>query len=95
MDAAEDYLESCAQVTVDIEVVESLLGSESLEVSLRYVLKHSTGGGRNISSSSIQKRSRTALWQAEDDGWRVREETVHGKKVGKTSGMSLSIKELG
>ena len=70
-----------SQVTVDIEVVESLLRPENLEVSVRYVLK-------------LHQRSRTTLWQAEDDGWRVREETVHGKRVGKTSGMTLSIKEL-
>ena len=39
MDAVEDYLESCAQVIVDIEVVERLLRPEDLEVSLRFVLK--------------------------------------------------------
>ena len=48
MDAVEDYLESCAQVRVDIEVVESLQRSENLEVSLKYVLKHATGRGSNI-----------------------------------------------
>ena len=42
IDAVKDYLESCAQVTVDIEVVESLLRPENLEVSLRYVLKYAT-----------------------------------------------------
>ena len=52
IDAVEDYLESCAQVIVDIEVVESLLRPENLEVSLRYVLKHSTRRGSNFSSSS-------------------------------------------
>ena len=34
MDAVEDYLESCAKVKVDIEVVERLLRPENLEVSL-------------------------------------------------------------
>ena len=34
MDAVEDYLESCAQVIVDIDVVERLLRPENLEVSL-------------------------------------------------------------
>ena len=48
VDAVEDYLESCAQVIVDIEVVESLLRPENLEVSLRYVLKHATRRGSNI-----------------------------------------------
>ena len=46
MDAVEDYLEICAQVKVDIEVVESLLRPENPEVSLRYVLKHSTRRGK-------------------------------------------------
>ena len=62
---------------MDIEVVESLLRPENLEVSLRYVLKHATTRGSNFSSSSIHQKSRTTLWQAEDVGWRVREETVH------------------
>ena len=35
------------------------------------------------------ERSRTTLWQPKDDGWRVRTETVHGKRVGKTSGMII------
>ena len=48
MDAVEDYLENCAQVKVDFEVVESLLRPENLEVSPRYVLKHSTTRGSNI-----------------------------------------------
>ena len=43
----EDYLESC-EVIVDIEVVDRLLRSENLKVSLRYVLKHATGSGSNI-----------------------------------------------
>ena len=48
MDTAEDYLEHCAQVKVDIEVVESLLKPENVEVSLRCTLKYSTRGGSNI-----------------------------------------------
>ena len=47
-DAAEDYLEKCAQVTVKIDLVESLLKPENLEVSLRYVLKHANYGSSNI-----------------------------------------------
>ena len=47
MDAVEDYLESCAHVIVDIDVVESLVTPANLEVSLRYV-KHSTRRGSNI-----------------------------------------------
>ena len=95
MDAVEDYLESCAQVKVDIEVVESLLRPENLEVSLRYVLKHATRRGSNIFQLFDTSESRTTLWQAEDVGWRVREETVHGKGMGKTSGITLGIRELG
>ena len=48
MDAVEDYLENCAQVKVDLEVVESLLMPENLEISVRYILKHSTRRGSNI-----------------------------------------------
>ena len=47
-DAVEDYLEKCAQVIVKIDLVESLLRPENLEVSLRYVLKHANYGGSNI-----------------------------------------------
>ena len=47
-DAVEDYLESCAQVIVDIDLVERVQKSENLEVSLRYVLKHATSSGSNI-----------------------------------------------
>ena len=95
MDAVGDYLESCAQVIVDIEVVESLLRPENLEDSLRYVLKHALEEAALFSSSSIHQKGRTTLWQAEDDGWRVMEETLHGKRMGKTNGMTLCVKDLG
>ena len=45
MEAVEDNLENCAHVKVDIEVLESLLKPENLEVSLRSVLKCSTRRG--------------------------------------------------
>ena len=48
VDAVEDYLEKCAQVIVKIDLVESLLRPENLEVSLRNVLKHANYGGSNI-----------------------------------------------
>ena len=48
MDAVEDYLESCAQNVVDIDVVEKLLRPDNFEVSLKYVLKHATRRGSNI-----------------------------------------------
>ena len=82
MDAVEDYLESCAQIKVDIEVVERLLRPENLEVSLRYVSKHATEEAATFSRSSTHQKSRTTSWQAEDDGWKVREETVHGRRMG-------------
>ena len=93
MEAMEDYLENCAHVKVDIKVLEILLKPENLEVSPRYVLKYSTRTPAIFSSSSTHQRSRTTSWQVEDDGWRVKEKMVHGKRVGKTSGMILSIKE--
>ena len=40
IDEVEDYLEKCAHVRVKIDLVESLLRPENLEVSLWYVLKH-------------------------------------------------------
>ena len=92
IDAVEDYLESCAQVKVDIDVVERLLRPENFEVSLRYVLKHAAGRGSNI-FHLFDTKSRTTLSQTEDDGWKVREETVRGRRMGKTSGTTLSIKE--
>ena len=44
----EDYLENYAQVLLEIELVESLLRPENLEVSLRYVLKHATYRCSNV-----------------------------------------------
>ena len=76
IDAVEDYLASCAHVIVEIELVESLLRPEKIEVSLRYVLKHANYGGAEISSSSsTQQKSRITLLQA-DDSWKVRGETT-------------------
>ena len=49
--AVEDYLESFAQVIVDIDVAERLSRPENLEVSLRYVLKHAKLKGAAIFSS--------------------------------------------
>ena len=93
-DAVEDYLANCAQFIVDIELVESLLRPEDLEVSLRYVLMHATYRAATSSSSSAHQKSRITLWQAEGDGWKVREETMRGRRMGETSGTTLGIKEL-
>ena len=72
MEAVDDYLDNCAHVKVDIEVLESLLKPENQEVSLRYFLKCSTRK-TIFSGSSTHQRSRTTSWQAEDDGWKVKE----------------------
>ena len=93
IDAVEDYLESCAQVIVEIELVESLLRPENLEVSFRYVLKHATSRSSNIFQLfSTSEKAESLLWQA-DDGWKVREETMRGRRMGETSGTTLGIKE--
>ena len=55
IDAVEDYLESCAQVIVDIDVVERLRRPENLEVSMRYVLKHATSRRRRIAFENLAK----------------------------------------
>ena len=94
MDAVVEYLENCSQIEVDIEVVESLLKPESRQVSPRYLLKHSTRDRKIFQFFDTSEKPRTTLWQAEHDLWRVIGDTVHGKRVGKTSGMILSIKEL-
>ena len=93
--AVEDYLEKCAQVIVKIDLVESLLMPENLEVSSRNVLKHANYGVAISSSSSAQQKSRITSLQAEDDGWKVRGETMRGRRVGETSGTTLGIKEQG
>ena len=62
-DAVEDYLESCAQDIVDLDVVERLLKPENLEVSLRYVLKHATCRGSG-------KKKEHYVWLAGPDGKR-------------------------
>ena len=48
MEAAEDYLESCANVKVYIQTLERLMEPENREISPRYILKYSTRGGSNI-----------------------------------------------
>ena len=48
MEAAEDYLENCANMKVDIEVLDRLVEPENRKISLRYILKYSTREGSNI-----------------------------------------------
>ena len=65
---------------VDVEALERLMEPEEVVAAI-------------FSSTSTEKRKRTISWQAENDGWRVRERRYPCKKVGKMSGMTLSIKE--
>ena len=93
MEAAEDYLENCARVKVDIEVLESLLKPENLEVSLRYVLKYLTRRGTNI-FQLFDTSEKPNHFVASRRRWLESQgKMVQGKRVGKTSGMILSIKE--
>ena len=86
IDAVEDYLETCAQVKVKIDFVESLPRPENLEVSSRYVLEHANNGSSNIFQlfDTAEKAESPRWLQAEDDGWKV---------SGETSGTTLGIKE--
>ena len=94
MEGAEDFLENCANMKVNIEVLERLIEPDNLEISLRYILKYSTRGGSNVFySSSTHQRNRATSWQSEKRWLEGQGKTVHSKRVGKTSGMILSIKE--
>ena len=86
MDAVEDCLENCAQVKVDIEVAESLLKRENLDVSLRYVLKHSMRGGSNIFQLFDTSEKPKHIVASRRRWLESQGKTVHGKRVGKTSG---------
>ena len=48
MRAVENYLESSADIKLDVEVLERLIAPEEKEVCLSYVLKYSTRRGSNI-----------------------------------------------
>ena len=87
IDAVEDYLENCAQVIVENDLVENLLRPENLEVSLKVRLEaRNLQGAATFSSSSTHQNSRITFWQAEDDGWKVREVTMRSRRMGETSG---------
>ena len=93
MEVVEDYLQNCAHVTVDIEVLESLLKPENLEVTPRYVLKYSTRRGSNI-FQLIDTSEKPTQFEASRRRWLESQgKMVHGKRVGKTSGMIVNIKE--
>ena len=86
LEAAEDYLENCANMKVDIEVLERLMEPENREISLRYTLKYSTRGGSNIFQlfDTSEKQDR---FVATRKRWlESRRKAVHSKRVGKTTG---------
>ena len=82
MEAVEDYLKKWAHVKVDIEVLESLLKPENLEVSERYVPSTQREEAAICSCSLTHHRSRNSSWQAEDDGWRVMEKWFTARECG-------------
>ena len=94
IDAVEDYLESCAQVTVYIDLVESLLSPENLEVSLRYVLKHATSRGSNI-FQLFDTSEKTIHFVASRRRWLERQESddARQEKGRNACGTTLGIKE--
>ena len=48
MGAVKEYLETCADIKVDIEALDRLIETEDEKVCLRYILKYVTRGGSNI-----------------------------------------------
>ena len=87
MEAAEDYLENCANMKVDIEVLER---SRDLSGTSRSTRREEAA---IFSSSSTHQRNRTTSWQTEKDGLRVRGKTVHSKRVGKNEWHDMRTKE--
>ena len=78
---------------VDTEVLERLLKPENLEVSLRYVQKYSTRRGSNV-FQFYDTSEKPNHFVASGRRWLESQgKMVHGKRVGKTSGTILSIKE--
>ena len=73
MRAVENYLESSADIKVDVGVLERLIEPEVEKVCLRYILKYSTRRGSNISWTLTQARKRTISWQTEGVGWSTKE----------------------
>ena len=76
------------------DLLESLLRARNLEVSLRYVLKHANYGCSNVFQLfDTTEKAESPRCKAEDDGWKVRGETMRGRTVRETSGTTLGIKE--
>ena len=75
------------------EALQRLVEPEKQEISLRYILKYSTRGCSNIFQLVDTSERQDHFVANRKTGWRVRERTLHSKRVGKTSGMKLSIRE--
>ena len=56
MGPVEDNLEKCVNTKVDIEGLGRLMEPENAEVSLRFILKYATRGGRKDHCVEIRKR---------------------------------------
>ena len=93
MEAAEDYLENCANMKVDNEAFERPTEPENREISPWCVLEYSTRGGSNI-FQLIDTSERQDHFVANRKRWLESQgKTLHSKRVGKTSCMILSITE--
>ena len=93
VDAVEDYMENCAQVKVDVEVVESLSRPDNLEVSPRYVLKHTTRRGSNIFQLFDSSEKPNHLVASRRRWLESQGRDAARQASGKMSGMTWSIKE--
>ena len=81
----EDYLENCAHVKVDSEVLESLLKPENPRLD---------DERRQLFFQLFDTSEKPNHFVASRRRWLESQGTmVHGKRVGKTNGMILSIKE--
>ena len=77
---------------MDIEALERLMEPENEEVSNIHPEVLDARRQYYFPAFLTQQRKRTTSWQAENDGWRVRERRQQIKKVGKMS-MILGTKE--
>ena len=75
MGAVENYLESCADIKVDIDALARFVEPEDEGVCLRYILTYSTRGGSHFFQSFlIHARKRINSWRIEGVGWSTQEE---------------------
>ena len=94
MEAAEDYLENCANMKVDIEALERFNGATKPR-DLCKVHPEVLDERRQqyISSSSTQSEKQDHFVASRKRWFQSQGNRVRSKRVGKTSGMILSIKE--